>query len=794
MKTAARQRSGAVAGVVTMLIGMAIGVASPGQAQTESKAPALPALSGKPLVVDADTVVYDQDKSVIKGTGHVRVDYQGVVLHADYVEAQVQAKQIIATGNVSLEHQQITLRGAYLTYDFVSQRGALLKSEPEKFSPSTAVVDVLYQDQRIEADRIDFDLALQEAVASSRVTLYQGPSRLTGENLRYNFQTKQTDWSGITFTAAPWFGKAAQADRKSPELVEFTTASVTTCDHVPPHYRVQAQRIEYYVDDRIVAHHARLYLGSVPVLYVPVWKQSLADTRPKFTVRVGNKTEWGWFALGTYRYQLNEYVKGRIHLDERAEKGFASGIDADYTTKKNGQGSIKTYYMNERDTSHENPSENAPEQERYRTQLKHRWQVDPTTLALAEYNKLSDSEFTKDYLYREYAADAQPVTEASLSHAESAYTVGAYARLQTNPFYSEVERLPEATFKLNSQSLADTQFYYRTDVAAASLNKKTANSAVDAAANRLDTYQELKYPTRLPGGLDWINFAPYVATRQTFYSKDALGTEEDFWRGIYYYGGEMTTQFYRISAQEGSFLGTELHQLRHVVTPTVQYSFINTPTVPAEKLIPFDEIDAITAQNLFTLGVQNHVQTKWRTAVPDEWERVDLIYFYPHVQYYPGLDSAGRYFSLITTEFNVKPQRWLAFYSDSEFDQYKRRFQSAQFDMALERTDRWRLSLGKRYDRDTSDQTTGDLFMRLNDLWQARVYGRYEAYTDRFQEQQYTITRDLHCWLLDVTYAIKRTEDGSTQDRTFWFTFRLKAFPDETPLSLNVGYDTVNRR
>jgi len=48
--------------------------------------------------------------------------------------------------------------------------------------------------------------------------------------------------------------------------------------------------------------------------------------------------------------------------------------------------------------------------------------------------------------------------------------------------------------------------------------------------------------------------------------------------------------------------------------------------------------------------------------------------------------------------------------------------------------------------------------------------------------------------LLDVTYAIKRTEDGSTQDRTFWFTFRLKAFPDETPLSLNVGYDTVNRR
>jgi hypothetical protein len=41
------------------------------------------------------------------------------------------------------------------------------------------------------------------------------------------------------------------------------------------------------------------------------------------------------------------------------------------------------------------------------------------------------------------------------------------------------------------------------------------------------------------------------------------------------------------------------------------------------------------------------------------------------------------------------------------------------------------------------------------------------------REQQYSISRDLHCWTVDLTYNDKRGY-GST----IWLVFRLKAFPE----------------
>ena len=55
-------------------------------------------------------------------------------------------------------------------------------------------------------------------------------------------------------------------------------------------------------------------------------------------------------------------------------------------------------------------------------------------------------------------------------------------------------------------------------------------------------------------------------------------------------------------------------------------------------------------------------------------------------------------------------------------------------------------------------------------------------------EHQYTISRDLHCWILEFTYDLRPyLNDKTITDSIFWVTLRLKAFPD-TPIGFSRSY------
>lgn len=744
---------------------------------------------GGPVVVNAEDVEYFDKENKIFGRGNVCIDYQDIRLTADKVEVEIKKKEARAEGNVILLYKNITFAGNKLIYNFDTRQGHFA-GIPDKADENKKNVIITDKDVKIIAQDMDFNLNTQEILAQGKVKWYKANTELAGENVRYNLETKKGYFTQTQTLALPWFGKAEEAEKKNEKRIDLKKAYLTTCELEKPHYRLKAKTVYLYPEDKVVAKNVLFYVGPLPIFYLPYWKQSLKDKRANVALSVGHKKNWGWFTLSAWKYDLGESLRGKIHLDYRELKGFASGVDADYDTKKYGTGLVKTYYMNERDK--EVP--HAGEEERYRVQAKHRWQIDTATLSLVEYNKLSDINFVKDYLYREYEKDVQPISEASLTHSQSNYNLSFYTRKRVNRFYSEVERLPEVKLDLNSQMLDETGVYYQSHFALANLNKKTANSDLDADANRFDTYNELKYPSQLPFGLEWINLAPYVGTRQTYYSKDRFGQEENFIRGSLYYGFDMNTKFYRFFPYEGRFMAVEINKLRHVVSPLIKYSYIHAPTVPREKLEDFDEIEAVDKTNFFTLGVENHLQTKWRKQDSrEDLEVIDLVYFYPHIDYYPNIDVTNRHFSYYTTEMNLRLFRWLKIDTDTIFNQYQRRFQMANIDFFAKAQDKWSLSLGKRYDRDVSEQLTSELYYKINSFWQIRVYGRYESYTDTFQEKQYIIYRDLHCWLLEMAYDEKINEDGSTQDRTFWFIFRLKAFPEETPIRFSVDYETTQR-
>ena len=67
---------------------------------------------------------------------------------------------------------------------------------------------------------------------------------------------------------------------------------------------------------------------------------------------------------------------------------------------------------------------------------------------------------------------------------------------------------------------------------------------------------------------------------------------------------------------------------------------------------------------------------------------------------------------------------------------------------------------------------------RLSENWAARISERFEGRDGTFEEQQYTIYRDLRSWTAALSFRFSQNRNaGRKNDFTVALTFSLKAFP-----------------
>jgi hypothetical protein len=142
--------------------------------------------------------------------------------------------------------------------------------------------------------------------------------------------------------------------------------------------------------------------------------------------------------------------------------------------------------------------------------------------------------------------------------------------------------------------------------------------------------------------------------------------------------------------------------------------------------------------------------------LPYSWMRVDADATYKH----SGPRSAVSYNHFSNANYNIS------------------------FDFGKERS----FAFGQRYQLKGGNEITFDLDWRLSPKWKVSVYERLNKGHDPtlkrgLREQEYTVSRDLHCWRWDITYNIKRGHGES-----IWFIFRLKAFP-ELEFEFNQNYN-----
>ena len=645
-------------------------------------------------------------------------------------------------------------------------------SEQKKVVAEGNVV-IVFQDSKLTCDKVMVFTETSEAVAEGHVKLFSPKGNLEGERLLYNFNKKTGTITGakLQALALPFFGTGQTIEKFGEQHLGIRKGYLTTCDLEKPHYRMSSRRIDIYTGEKISMKDVRFILGTTTLFYLPSFTQVLNDKRPHVTVMPGYDKKWGPYLLQAWRYYLNENAKGLLHLDYRERKGFAWGIDYNYKILNMGKGLIRTYYTDETDIGSRDLWEEhkSKVKERFKAEWRHKWQVDDQTNLILQYYKLKDINFLQDYFKREYEKDEQPKSFFLLTRSFPGANLSFDVEKRVNHFFSaptgSPERLPQVKFDLFNQRLGLSRFYFQSLTTYDTLATRTPQpAAIDPKGKqteRFDTYNQFSRQQKI----GFIEARPYVAMRQTYFSR-TNASNDDAIRGIFYSGVDLSTKFYRVFDIDTNFLNLDLHKVRHIITPTVSYSFIHQPTVDTSKLIPFDDIDLITRQNKLDIGIENKVQTKREGA------SVDLLRFLLSTDYlfkgYPG----SNHFDHINTDFDFFPYPWLSFSGDSDYDTNTKKLLTANYDIAASGGDTWYFGFGQRYQRDTSNQLTGEVAYRLNPVWKMRVYQRFEQRTNTIKEQEYSIIRDLHCWEMELNFNTTRGEGNS-----IWIIFRLKAFP-----------------
>lgn len=654
-------------------------------------------------------------------------------------------------------------------------------------------VSIKYKDIDLTCDKITVYLDTREAIAEGNVRVTQKGAYFTGERMNYNFDTKKGSVLKGYVNAKPFYGKAEEVNKiEHKDQFKLREGYVTTCDLETPHYRIQAKQVMVYLGDKVVAKHIFMYIKNVPVLYFPYYVQPLKEHKSHITIIPGQKKDWGYYALTSYRYYIDDKNKGDILLDYRAKKGLAAGINHYYETKDVGKGAIKYYFTRENEFVYER---SGAVRDRFRWQIRHEWDLpeETDTKALFEFNTMSDRDVIKDYLYNEYEElGATPDNYLTFITQKDSFSTEFLMRKRFDKFLTVVERLPEYSITIpDNNIIKELPVYYRMNASAAYLNhtfdnSNTANGLKDFNSGRIDFYNRLSYALNFFRSL---NITPYAGIEDTYYSRLAGGRTNQI-RNIFSAGVTNSIKFYKIYEVQTNVLGLDINKLRHIITPTIDYYYTHKPSIAADKIHQFDSVDAIDKANGFLFGLENRLQTK-RMDDEGNMNSIDLATLRVTTDYAFTLKRGelfeSKYDKFKSVDFllELMPYNWAYLQSTMSIDTKHYWIQSESVDLVATWKDIWTAAISNRYEYTTNGQSslvTFDGTWKINEKWKIRAYERYNTYKAILEEHEYTLTRDLHCWVAELTARFDTTSTVG-----LWLVFRLKAFP-QTPIGLKQTY------
>jgi lipopolysaccharide export system protein LptA len=699
-----------------------------------------------------------------------------------------------------------------------------------RFENGVAVADnnvqIHYNGTAIFADHAEYNPDTRDILLVGNVRIYSGDSLFNGQRAFYNLETKQTRALEFDGSHTPLKFSSLSAKGFGTRQFVLNDSDLTTSDSSMPDWHVHAHTIRLYPNDRVVLLNTTLYVGKIPVLWLPYAYSSLNHNGINFSP--GYDSNWGGYLLSSYTFPLGtgDNFLATIRSDVRSQHGFAMGFDAALKFGKNDRniGQFVSYYAN--DTNPSGFKDQLPEptnHSRYRVGYKQKLYLSDDIYATFDMTKLSDDDFMQDFYPTENLYNPQPDNNITVTKLDDIYALSLVTRWQMNNFQETTERKPEAAIDFKQEPLFGLPIYYDGTTALGQLNRNFSTNApngasnapsnIDYGATRFDTLHQLSAPMTLFG---WLSTIPTLGIRGTFYnqggnyettngqnvpyaytstSTNSLNTTGNVFRPIFNASLENSFKISRaFESVQSRWLG--LDGLRHVFQPysNLSYVYAGGPNVNQvlqfDRLLPnnpqattksgyqpsstqveplnfpeFAAIDTIDTWAIWRMGFRNRLQTR-RDGETYDWFYLDT---------FADVNGINPYIngpvSNLNNRMTFAPVSWFNLQIGSQTPLVSQGFTEFNTDFSVMPARNVSFGFGTRYINNyngavNNNQYPFSVFWRANDHWSVsaqEIYNTQEGQANSLIYQRYLIHRDLSSWVISFGAEVRGNQASGTQ-------------------------------
>jgi len=702
-------------------------------------------------------------------------------------------------------------------------------------------VQISYGATTIYADEAQYDPNTRDVIATGNVRIYRDGQLTLAERAVYNLETKDIFAASVSGDTAPFmFAGTSLQNMPGSKGYLVKEGLFTTSDAINPDWSLRAKRIRIYPNDRVILEDVKLYVGELPVMWLPYMYQSL-NRENAFTIVPGFRSLWGAYVLSSYTFPISEQVGGTLNLDYRSKRGPAAGFGVNWGPKQQAGknwGRFLAYGLNDQSPNINNTAlaREPISTARYRVSLQARQYITDDIYASVDINKLSDTRLLQDFYEHEFVLNPHPDNAISLTKFADDYTLTLLVRKQLNEFFDGTERLPEAALDVTRQPILGSKVFYEGQTSAGSYRFNHAKDSADPdyGFTRFDSFNQFVMPQTFFG---WLNFVPRIGVRGTWYSESGQivpilqTTTTTLSNGAQQTATNTINQLVKQgpvfrpvfnTGFEASFKASKAYEdvqsrawgldgLRHIVQPYANLSYVKAGADPQDLLqidrlqrssqpppidFPaFNGIDAIGDWDILRLGVRNRLQTR-RDDSTFNWLEMDTFFdvrFTP--QKFTGVDPNPGRFSNVVNRLRWYPVPWLNLTMDAQLPVLDAGFNEVNTAANFIVNDRFSVSVGHRYIDHNAlfpDSSLIDLggYLRINDNWAMSAHGAYEIHDHLIETQTYQIHRDLSSWIAGLGVIVNNngTAAKSQYDYGIMLTFTLKDLPGlRLPMNVNAS-------
>lgn len=405
----------------------------------------------------------------------------------------------------------------------------------------------------LKADKITIRPQAKEGDAEGNVTVVQDSTTLQGQSAKYNWQTSTGTILKARGSAPPYSFESEKIVQTTPEFYEMEGTELTTCDEVPPHYKVKAGRSRYWKGKRISLSNARMVPDDTPIFWMPFYSKSLEKKKYSLRIEPGHTNRDGTIIKTIFGYPFSEHTYTKLRWDYLENTGDGLGVEHRYFLP-NMQGNFDSYYIED------NNPDPQPKSRRYTILWNHYQRVTNRLTINSKFDLKSDQVFGNEFQgvgNQVFVENSQRgiLSEAGLTYQFPVATMEALFNRQdkfdnTVSSSNFIGKLTLPRLSFNTIPLTFKRFPFYT-----SFNGYWTNETVD----RTSPQQALRYRRSAAVGTQirkeyrfdrkWT-ITPQASYTETWQDSDFISTNtansKDVYIGRYTLGTDVRRRFYRL--------------------------------------------------------------------------------------------------------------------------------------------------------------------------------------------------------------------------------------------------------